>query len=103
MEMKGRSCFLANALEVGQARHLGLVLGDDLAEHAGRRQPGGAAQVDRRLGVPGALEHAARSGSAAGRCGRAGSRSLGRVSGSISAAIVAARSVAEMPVVVPWR
>ncbi len=58
MEMNGRSCFLAKRLEIGQAGHLGLVLGDDLAQHAGRRQPGGAGQVDRRLRVAGPLEHA---------------------------------------------
>ena len=50
---------LGEALQVGQPGHLGLVLGHDLAQHAGRRQPGGAGQVDRRLGVPGPLEHAA--------------------------------------------
>ena len=49
---------LGEGLEVGQPGHLRLVLGHDLAEHARRRQPRGAGQVDRRLGVPGSLEHA---------------------------------------------
>ena len=50
---------LGEALQVRQAGHLGLVLGHDLAEHARRGEPGGPAQVDRRLGVAGPLEHAA--------------------------------------------
>ena len=50
---------LGEGLEVSQPRHLGLVLGHDLAQHAGRREPGGPGQVDRRLGVPGTLEDAA--------------------------------------------
>ena len=46
------------AREVGDARH-GAVVVHDLADHAGRTQPGEHGQVDRRLGLAGALEHAA--------------------------------------------
>ena len=59
MEMSSSSCSVAEALEVGQAGHVGLLLVDHLAQHAGRVEPGHAGQVDGRLGVAGALEHAA--------------------------------------------
>ncbi len=49
-------------LQVGQAGHAQAVVGDHLAEHPGRRQPGHAGQVDGRLGVAGPLEHAALAG-----------------------------------------
>ena len=49
---------LGEPLELGEPRHLRLVLGHDLAEHPGRGEAGGPGQVDGRLGVPGPLEHA---------------------------------------------
>ena len=48
----------AVALEVGHARHRAVVV-HDLADHAGRVQAGQPREVDRRLGLAGALEHAA--------------------------------------------
>ena len=60
MEMKREVELLGEALQLGETRHAGLVLGDDLAQDAGRRQTGGSAQVDGGLRVPGPLEHAAR-------------------------------------------
>ena len=103
MEMSGQLVLLGEALEVGQPGHLGLVLGHDLAEHAGRRQPGGAAQVDRGLGVAGPLEHA--TGAVAQREDVAGPVQVvgAGVAGRSGPAMVAARSAAEIPVVVPWR
>ena len=50
---------VGEALQLGEAGHLRLVLGDDLAQHAGRVQPGHPGQVDGGLGVAAALEHAA--------------------------------------------
>jgi hypothetical protein len=44
--------------EIGQPRHRAVVL-DDFAEHAGGIEPGQPRQIDRRLGVAAALEHAA--------------------------------------------
>ena len=49
----------AEALQIGQACHVGLLLVDHLAQHAGRVEAGHARQVDGRLGVTGALEHTA--------------------------------------------
>ena len=92
----------AEALEVGHPGHRAVVV-DDLAEHAGRVQAGHAGEVDGGLGVAGPLEHAAVGDSAAGRCGRAGRGRRGASRGRSSAWIVAARSAAEMPVVVPCR
>ena len=60
MEMSGRSCFLAKRSRSGRRAISDLSSRDDLAEHARRRQPRGAAQVDGGLGVAGPLEHAAR-------------------------------------------
>ena len=81
--------------ELRHARHRA-VLVHDLADHAGGRQPGDARQIDRRLGVPGAHEHAAgRARSGNTWPGRA--RSRGVVLGAIAARIVCARSAAEMP------
>ena len=59
MEIRGEVVLLGEALQVDQPGHSGFVLGHDLAEHAGRRQSGGAGQVHRRFGVSGSLEHAA--------------------------------------------
>ncbi len=65
-------------------------------DQAGRRGPG---RPPPRCGRPAGARR--RPGSAAGRCGPAAGRSSGWVLGLISAAIVAARSAAEIPVVVP--
>ena len=43
--------------QIGHARHRAVVV-HHLADHAGRDQAGQTRQVDARLGVPGALEHA---------------------------------------------
>ena len=51
----------AVALEVGDAGHRAVVV-HDLADHAGRVQTGQSREVDGRLGLAGALEHAARLG-----------------------------------------
>ncbi len=48
----------AVALEVGHAGHRPVVV-HDLADHAGRREAGEPGEVDRRLGLAGALEHPA--------------------------------------------
>ena len=48
----------AVALEVRHARHRAVVV-HDLADHAGGREAGEPREVDRRLGLAGALEHAA--------------------------------------------
>ena len=50
---------LGEALELGHAGHVALVVVDDLAQQAGRVQPGHPAQVDGGLGVAGPLEHTA--------------------------------------------
>ena len=76
---------------------------DDLAEDARRVEPGHPGQVDRRLGVAGPLEHPALASIAAGGCGRDGPGRRDASAGSMRAWTVAARSEAEMPVVVPWR
>jgi hypothetical protein len=47
--------------ERGAAGHRA-VLGHDLADHPGRRQPGQSRQIDRRLGLPPALQHPAVAG-----------------------------------------
>ena len=52
---------LAVADEVGHARHRAVVV-HDLADDARGDQPGQAREVDGRLGLPGALEHAAALG-----------------------------------------
>ena len=70
--MISRSCFVGEALELGQAGHVHLLVVDDLAQHAGRVEAGHAGQVDGGLGVAGPLEHAALAVARAGRCGRAG-------------------------------
>ena len=94
---------LGEALELGQPGHAHAVLGDQLAQHAGRVQPGHAGQVDGGLGVAGPLEDAALpgpqdvdvagTGQVAGPGGRVDQRR----------GWWPARSAAEMPVVVPWR
>ena len=87
-------------LELGQALHRAVVV-DDLGEHAGREAAGEAGEVDRGLGVPGALQHAALA--VAQREDVAGPREVARraSSGRSARAPSSPRSAAEMPVVVP--
>jgi hypothetical protein len=49
---------LGEALELGQPCHVGLLLVDDLAQDAGRVEPGHAGEVDGRLGVARPLQDA---------------------------------------------
>ena len=72
-----RPCRAAKPCEVGQARHRAVVV-HDLADDAGRVEAGEAREVDRRLGLTGAHEHAALAARAAGRCGPGVTRSSGR-------------------------
>ena len=53
-----QAVLLAELHQLRQARHCAVVV-QDLAEHAGRLQPGHARKIDRRFGVPGAPQHAA--------------------------------------------
>ena len=62
MVTSSRPCAVGEALQLGQAGHAQAVVGDHLAEHAGRGQPGHAGQVDGRLGVAGPLQHPAVAG-----------------------------------------
>ena len=73
----------------------------DFADHAGRVQAGDARQIDGRLGLPGAHQHAAVA--RAQREHVPGPRQVARpwCFGLIAAGMVAARSAAEMPVLVP--
>ena len=52
--------FLAELVELRNPRH-GAVVVHDFADHTGRGESGEAGEVDRRLGVPGAAQHAART------------------------------------------
>ena len=70
--MSSRPCSAAKRSSSGSRAIVRLVLGDDLAQHAGRVEAGQAGQVDRGLGVAGPLEHAALAVARAGRCDRAG-------------------------------
>ena len=72
MEISASPCSSAKRAQLRQAHH-GAVVVDQLAEHAGRPQPGEPGQVDRGLGVPGAAQHAAVAWPAAARRARAGS------------------------------
>ena len=56
--MSWSPCSAANCSSCGQALHRAVVV-DDLGEHARGREPGEPGEVDRGLGVAGALEHAA--------------------------------------------
>ena len=89
-------------LEPRHARH-GAVVVDDLGQHPGRLQPGQAGEVDRGLGVAGALEHAALA--VAQREDVAGPGEVFGPGGVVEDARARSwpRSAAEMPVVVPWR
>ena len=97
MEISSRPC---SSAERARARARGPcrpVVVDDLAQHAGRVEAGHAGQVDGGLGVAGPLEHAALA-ERSGKMWPGRARSPGRVAGSMSAWMVAARSTAEMPV-----
>ena len=94
-------CSVANSASSGDPGHAGLVDVDDLAQHARRLQPGHPGEVDGGLGVAGPFEDTARPRLRGAARGRGSARSCGAVVGSTSARIVAARSPAEMPVVVP--
>ena len=88
--------------QVRDAGHRPVVV-HDLADDAGRREPGEAREVDRGLGLAGALEHAAARARGAGRRGPGETRSCGVEVGSTATWIVRARSAAEMPVETPSR
>ena len=103
MEIINRPWLRAELLQLGPPGHVVLVLADDLAQHADRRAAGHPGEVDGRLGVPGPLQHAALAGLEREDVARAAAGRRACVAGSTSARIVAARSAAEMPVVVPWR
>ena len=66
-------------------------------------RPGQARDVDRRLGMAGAHQHAAVARPPAGRRGPGVTMSCGPCVGSMATATVRARSAAEMPVVTPSR
>ena len=72
-------------LQLGTPRHRAVGV-QDLADHAGRPEPGQPRQVDARLGVADALQHAAALAPAAARCGPGRRRSAGVVAGSIATA-----------------
>ena len=88
------------AFQLRLAGHALFVLGDDLAQQPGRIAPGHAGEVERRLGVAGPLQDPARP-VPEGKTWPGRARSAGLVSSLMSAWIVAARSPAEIPVVVP--
>ncbi len=93
---------LGEADEVRATRH-GAVVVHDLADDAGRVEPGETRDVDRRLGMAGAHQHAAVARHQRKDVpGRHDDRS-GPLLGSIAVAMVRARSGAEMPVVTPSR
>ena len=98
-----QAVLVGEALELGRAGHVHLLLVDDLAQHARRIQAGEAGEVDGGLGVTGALRARRPRVLRAGGCGRGGRDPPDGSPGSTSALIVAARSKAEMPVLVPWR
>src|SRR5262249_36401610 len=58
---RGEAVRLAEPDEVRHPSH-GAVVVDDLADHAGGVQAGEAGEIDRRLGLSAALEHAAGAG-----------------------------------------
>ena len=98
MVSTGRPWRGGEAHQVGDPRHRAVVV-HDLADRRGGREPGEPREIDRRLGLAGALQDAAALARSGKTCpGR--SRSAGRVAGSTAVRMVAARSAAEMPVVV---
>ena len=92
---------LAVADQVLDPRHRA-VLVHDLADDAGRREAREPRQVDRRLGLARALEHAA-GRARSGKTWPGWTRSYAVEVGSIATWIVRARSWAEMPVETPSR
>ena len=94
-----RPCFFANFVSSRHARHRAVFV-HDFADDAGRIQPGDAREVDGRFGLTRAHHHAA--GARAQRKHVAGPRQIGRAASPdrSRARTVAARSPAEMPVVV---
>ena len=95
-------CSAREALEVRHARHRA-VLVHDLADHAGGLEPREAREIDRRLGMPAAREHAAVDRAQRLQPARAGSDPPGRVPSAIATAMVRARSCADMPEPTPSR
>ena len=89
-------------LELRPARRRA-VLVQDLADHAGRREPGEPREVDGGLGMPDALEHAAVARAQRKHVARRGAGRPAPASGSTATRIVVARSCALMPVVTPKR
>ena len=92
---------LAVGDEVGDAGH-GAVVVHHLADHAGRGQAGEAGEVDSRLGVAGALEHAAVFGLQREDVARLDDESRGpRVRGRSRPGSCGRGRAAEIPVVTP--
>ena len=91
---------LSEGDEIVEPRHRPVVV-HDLADHAGGVEPGEPRDVDRRLGMTGANQHAAVARDAAGRHGPGVTMSSRPFDASIATAMVRARSAAEMPVVTP--
>ncbi len=75
-----RSCFSQNVAQAVAAHHRAVV-GHDLADHAGRVEPGHARQVDRGFGLAGPHQHAALAG--AQRKGVAGAQEVGRAGAGV--------------------
>ena len=88
--------------EVGQPRHRAVFV-HDLADHAGRVEPGQARDVDRGLGMAGAHQHAALAGDQREDVARRLDIVGAALAGRSRPAMVRARSGAEMPVVTPSR
>ena len=86
--------------QVGHPGHGAVGLGD-LADHSGRKQPGGPGQVDGRLGLPGPHQHAAVAGPQREDMTRPGEVRSAWSWASMAVRIVVARSAAEMPVLTP--
>ena len=104
MEISARSCSSAKTRSSSaRAMPIGSVVVDDLAEHAGRAQPGQHGQVDGGLGVPGPAQHAAVPGAQRDDVPGPGEVGRRRSPASASSRMVCARSAAEMPVVTPSR
>ena len=92
-----RPCSRAEADQLRQPRHRP-VLVHDLADHAGREEPGEPGEVDGGLGVTGALEHAALAVPQREDVARAWKVLRRGRAGSTIARIVVARSAADIPV-----
>ena len=98
--MRFSACFLANAAICGPRITVPSSLTS--SQIADRLERGEPAQIDRRLGMAGAHQHAAILGDQ--REDVAGPDEIGGAVIAVGEArTVAVRSSAEMPVVVPWR